>query len=176
MNKVFSCADDCDINVYVQDTDSAHLNYDDVDKIENTYKEKHGSELVGEELGNLHIDLSMNNANTEMYAIESLFLGKKAYLYILESTDKDGKTINSEHIIMKGIPTPCIKYYAQQKGITVLDVYKKLFKNKTRKLDSNNGNTKFVCRNNKGYTIPNVPDFIRKCKYIRDESDKVFIN
>ena len=35
MNKVFSCADDCDIKIYYQDTDSIHLNYDDVDKIEN---------------------------------------------------------------------------------------------------------------------------------------------
>ena len=56
MNKVFSCADDCDIKIYYQDTDSIHLNYDDVDKIENGYKEKSGSELVGEELGNFHID------------------------------------------------------------------------------------------------------------------------
>ena len=104
MNKVFSCADDCDIKIYYQDTDSIHLNYDDVDKIEKKYiyiyiereryKERHGSELVGEELGNLHIDFSMDNANTEIYAIESLFLGKKTYIDILESTDKDGQTIN----------------------------------------------------------------------------------
>ena len=49
-------------------------------------------------------------ANTEIYAIESLFLGKKTYIYISEPTDKDGKTVNSEHIRMKGIPTPCIEY------------------------------------------------------------------
>ena len=178
MNKVFSCADDCDIKIYYQDTDSTHLHYDDVDKIENIYiyNDKCGSELVGEELGNFHIDFSMGNANTETYAIESLILGKGIYTYILEPTDKDGKTINSEHIRMKGIPIPCIKYYAQKKGITVLDVYKQLFKNKTIKFDLTNDNTKFVCRNNKDYTIPNVSDFTRKCQYIRDESDKFFIN
>ena len=76
---------------------------------------------------------------------------------------------------MKGIPTPCIKYYAQQKSITVLDVYEKLFKNKTIKFDLTNDNTKLVCRNNKDYTIPNVSDFTRKCKYIRNESDKFLI-
>ena len=32
MNKVFSCADDCGIKVYYQDTDSIHLKYDGVDK------------------------------------------------------------------------------------------------------------------------------------------------
>ena len=131
---------------------------------------------MGEGLGNFHIDFSMDGANTETYAIESLFFGKKAYTDILESTDKDGKTINSEHIRMKGIPAPCTKYYAQQKGITVLGVYKKLFKNKTIKFDLINGNTKLVCRSNKYYTISNVSDFARKCQYIRDESDKSFIN
>ena len=82
MNKVFSCADDCGVNIYYQDTYSIHLNYEDVHKLENIYKDKYGSELVGEELGNIHIDFSMDNANTEIYAIESLFLGKKTYIYI----------------------------------------------------------------------------------------------
>ena len=130
---------------------------------------------MGEELGNFHIDVSMDNANTEIYAIESLFLGKKTYIDMLESTDKDGKTINSEHIRMKGIPTPCIKYYAEQHNITVLDVYTKLFNNKTIKFDLTNDNTKFVCRNNKDYTTPNVSDFTRKCQYIRYGSDNLFM-
>ena len=176
MNKVFSCADDCDIKIYYQDTYSIHLNYDDVDKTENGYKEKYGSELVGEELGNFHIDFSMDNANAEIYAIDSLFLGKNTYIDMLEPTDKDGKTIISEHIRMNGIPTPCIKYYAQQKGVTVLDLYKRFFRNKAIKFDPINDNTKFVCRNNKGYTISNVSDFTRKCQYSRDESDKFFTN
>ena len=100
-------------------------------------------------------------------------LVKKTYIDILESTDKDGKTINSEHIRMKGIPTPCIKYYAEQHNITVLGVYTKLFNNKIINLITNDGN-EFVCRNNKNYTIPNVSDFPRKCQYTRDGSDKLF--
>ena len=75
---------------------------------------------------------------------------------------------------MKGIHTPCINYYAEQHNITVLDVYTKLFNNQTMKFDLTNDNTKFVCRNNKGYTISHVSYFIRKCQYIRDESDKFF--
>ena len=39
MNKVFSCADDCDIEMYYQDTDSIHLNYGDVDTVVKRYKE-----------------------------------------------------------------------------------------------------------------------------------------
>ena len=77
---------------------------------------------------------------------------------------------------MKGIPAPCTKYDAQQKRINVLDVYKKLSKNETSKLDLTNENTNFESRNNKDYTIPNVQDFTRKCQYSRNESDKFFIN
>ena len=173
MNKVFSCADDCAIKIYYQDTDSIHLNYEDVDRIEHIYKDKYGSELVGEELGNYHIDFSMDKANTEIYAVESLFLGKqRSYIDMLESTDKDGKTINSEHVRMKGIPTSCIEYYAEQHSITVSDMYAKLSNNKTIKFVLTNDGNKFVCRNNKDHTISNVPDFTRKCQYIRDESDK----
>ena len=39
MNKVFSCADDLNIKIYYRDTDSNHLNYDDVDKVVERYKE-----------------------------------------------------------------------------------------------------------------------------------------
>ena len=131
--------------------------------------------MHGEELGDFHVDFSMGKANTETYAIENLFLGKKTYIYIFEPTDKDGKTMNSERIRLKGIPTPCIKYYAEQHNITVLDVYTKLFNNKTIKFDLTNDGKELVCRNNKDYTISNVSDFTRKCKYIRNESDKFLI-
>ena len=139
-------------------------------------KDKYGLELVGEYLGNFHVDFDMNGANSEIYAIESLSLGKKTYIDILESTDKDGKIINSEHIRMKGIPTSCIQYYAEQHNITVLDIYKKLYNNEAIKFDLTNDGNNFVCRDNKDHTISNVSDFARRCQYIRDESDKFFIN
>ena len=118
----------------------------------------------------------MDKPNSEIYAVESLFLGKKTYIDILESTDKDGNTINSEHIGMKGIPTSCIKYYAEQHNMSVLDLFKTLYDNDTIKFDLTNDGNKFVCKSNKDHTIPNVTDFIRKCQYIRHEGDKFFIN
>ena len=68
----------------------------------------------------------MDKATSEIYAIESLFIGEKTYIDILESTDKDGKTINSEHIRMKGIPTPCTKHDAEQHNMSNLDLFKQL--------------------------------------------------
>ena len=103
-------------------------------------------------------------------------LAKETYIDILEPTDKDGKTINSEHIRMKGIPTSCFQYYAEQHNITVLYIYKKLYNNEVIKFDLTNGGNRFVCRNNKDHTISNVTGFTRRCQYIRDESDKFFIN
>ena len=38
MNKVVSCADEHNIQIYHQDTDSIHLHYDDVDKVVEIYK------------------------------------------------------------------------------------------------------------------------------------------
>ena len=42
MNKVFSCADDCNRKIYDQGTASIHLNYEDVDKIEINIKKNMG--------------------------------------------------------------------------------------------------------------------------------------
>ena len=41
MNKDFGVSNDCGVKVYYQDTDSIHLNYDDVEKIVKTYISKH---------------------------------------------------------------------------------------------------------------------------------------
>ena len=180
MNKVFSCADDVGIKIYYQDTDSIHLNYDDVPKIVARYKQKYNQELVGEYLGNFHVDFDMDGACGEIYAKESLFLGKKTYIDILESTDKDGNTINSEHIRMKGIPTPCIKYYAKQNNMSVLDLYKKLYKGEIIEFDLTNDDNKFVCRNNKDHTISNLHKgdcgSTRKTKFIKKDNEKIYIN
>ena len=41
MNYVFDCANDCNVKIYYQDTDSIQLNYDDVDKQMVKYINKH---------------------------------------------------------------------------------------------------------------------------------------
>ena len=190
MNKVFKCADDLSIKIYYQDTDSIHLNYDDVPKIVEQYKqnvEKENLEnnkndnpnLIGENLGNFHVDFDLDGACSEIYSKESIFLGKKCYIDILESTDKNGDVINGEHIRMKAIPTPCIKYTAKQNNQSVLELYKQLFNNDIIDFDLTNNNNKFVCRNNKDYTISNIYKgdscSSRKIKFIRNNNDKIFI-
>ena len=45
---------------------------------------------------------------------------------MLENKDKDGNTINQEHIRLKGIPTSCMKYMAKLDQQAVLDLYEEL--------------------------------------------------
>ena len=73
MNKVASFADDCSIEHCYQDTDSIHLNYEDVAKIAEIYKEHNDQDSVGEGLGKFHVDFSMDGAVIEIYGIASLF-------------------------------------------------------------------------------------------------------
>ena len=81
MSKVFSCADDMNIKMYYQDTDSIHLNYDDVDKNVKRYKEEYELDLVRGDLGNFHVDVDMDGAKGEIYVIESVLLGKRKKKY-----------------------------------------------------------------------------------------------
>ena len=71
MNQVFEVSNDCGVNIFHQDTDSIYLNYDDVDKIVNRYKETYSQDLVGQGLGNFHVDFSMDGAVSEIYGNES---------------------------------------------------------------------------------------------------------
>ena len=68
------------LNIYYQDTDIIHLNHDDVDTHVETYTQTYNQDLVGDGLGNFHVDFSVDGALTEIYGIESLFLGKQTYI------------------------------------------------------------------------------------------------
>ena len=99
---------------------------------------------------------------------------------ILESTDKDGNIMNSEHTRMRGIPTACIKYKANQYKTTVVELYEKLYNNEMIEFDLTNDGDKFVCRNNKDHTVSNLrkgaSGSTRKAKFIRNGNHKSYMN
>ena len=76
MNKDFDVSNDCGVKTYYQDTDSMNLHYDDVDKTVKIYKQTYNHDLVGDGLGNFHVDYSMDGAVAEIYGVERLLLGK----------------------------------------------------------------------------------------------------
>lgn len=103
MNEVFNVANDNNLPIYYTDTDSLHMNMDDVPRLERAYRDRYNKELNGKNLGQFHTDFSLDNAATEIYATKSIFLGKKSYIDVLESTDNKGDIITGFHIRLKGI-------------------------------------------------------------------------
>ena len=105
MNEVFDVCDENKYPIYYTDTDSLHMDYDDVSKFELKFKEKYNKDITGKQLGQFHIDFDMKGSVGEIYAIKSIFLGKKSYMDVLESKNKEGELIHDYHIRMKGMTT-----------------------------------------------------------------------
>ena len=103
MNEVMNIANDNDIPIYYTDTDSMHMPYGDVCKLERLYEDKYKRVLNGGDMGQFHVDFDLEGAKGEIYATKSIFLGKKCYLDRLESVDKNGNKIHGYHVRMKGI-------------------------------------------------------------------------
>ena len=92
-----------------------------------------------------------------MYAIESLFLDKKSYFDLLgyvDDNDEEHK-VHDDLARMKGFPTPCIGYYAKDK-MSVLDVYRNLYDNKSIEIDLTNQDTKCVFRNTPEFNVKSL--------------------
>ena len=181
MNRVFGSAADIGVKIYYQDTGSIHLNYEDVDKVVKGYKEEYGLELVGDELGRFHVYFpDIEKGCGEVYGTESFFSGKKNYFDELESANTEGNIINGGLSRMKGIPTPCIEYYAKVHNISVNELYSELFNNESIEFDLTNDNNKCVFRNNKDHTISSLYEgqkgITRTCKFVRNKNDKIIIS
>lgn len=126
MNEVFDIANTNDYVIYYTDTDSLHCNFKDVPKLEEKYKEKYNRQLNGKQLEQFHTDFDMldedgndrtkdkDGKSNEIYATKSIFLGKKSYIDILESKDKDGNTIVGHHIRCKGITPEGLEHSAKE--------------------------------------------------------------
>jgi hypothetical protein len=99
MNRVFNLAQDNNVNIYYTDTDSIHIQYNQINKLSNLYYKKYNTNLIGDEFGQFK-DEFKHTYNT--YATESIYLGKKSYLNLLENGDY--------HIRMKSIPKNVIEY------------------------------------------------------------------
>ena len=52
-------AKDNNLKIFYQDTNSMHIIYDQVEPLAKLFKEKEGRNLIGEELGQFHIDFDI---------------------------------------------------------------------------------------------------------------------
>ena len=136
MNEVMTLAEDEKLNIWYQDTDSIHINYEEVALLAKAFKIKYNRDLIGNDMSQFHIDFDLEGACGEVYSNEAYYLAKKVYNGDLESVDKNKDLINGDHIRLKSVPTSCVIHTAKKMEKNVMDLYKHLFgKNNKIKFD-----------------------------------------
>ncbi|GMF64052.1 unnamed protein product [Phytophthora fragariaefolia] len=106
MNRVMCLAEDIDARIWYQDTDSMMIDYDAVARLADAYRRSYSKELIGKQMGQFHIDFNLAGSEGNIYATESIFLGKKTYLAELAC---DGNDVKGFHIRCKGIPSKLLE-------------------------------------------------------------------
>ena len=134
MNEVFDIANTEKFPIYYTDTDSLHCDLKDVNKLNLAYFYKYKKALIGSNLEQFHTDFKLKNAATEIYSKKSIFLGKKSYIDRLESTDKNGNTINGYHIKLKGITTEGLEHACKNYDNNPFKMYTALAKGEKIKM------------------------------------------
>ena len=101
----------------------------------------------------------------EIYATESIFLGKKCYIDKLEGKDFKGNNAVDYHIRMKGISNKSILYKSIQEDKPLLEIYKNLLNGDREEFDLACGGKKCCFVFNNDYTIKSKYEFLRKVKF-----------
>lgn len=154
MNEVMCLAEDLGIEIYYQDTDSMHIPCEDLPKLEAEYEKLYGRVLRGTEMGQFHPDFESNKINGDLYAVESIFLGKKAYVDKLTN----GKEYD-HHLRLKGIPNELLATEYSDPMV----LYKKLYDGEAYKFNLLKLKPSFEM--NKNMTIKSRLQFNRVIKF-----------
>jgi hypothetical protein len=164
MNEVMTLAEDNDIKIYYQDTDSMHIEDDNVKKLGNLFRDKYRRELIGKDMGQFHCDFDLKGARN-IVSKGFIGLGKKSYIDILEGIDENGNIVNDYHIRMKGIPIKSIKHYCKINNIEPFTLYENLLEGKNVEFDLLAGGEVCKFKMNKNYTIESLNQFKRNVKF-----------
>ena len=135
MNEVICLSEDLNQKIYYQDTDSLHIQTNNIKELSDEYKKLYNKELIGSGMGQFHTDFEVNDDNLDksfmIEAVESIFLGKKAYIDKLEYKTIDEDIKNAYHIRMKGMNSNTIIDYYND----VMNTYKKLYNSDAIEMD-----------------------------------------
>jgi hypothetical protein len=166
MNEVMTLAEDNDLEIYYQDTDSMHIKDCDIPVLSEKFKEKYGRELIGKNMGQFHSDFDLPGCK-DIVATQSIFLGKKSYIDKLQGIDKKtGETKIGYHIRMKGIPNSCLTYASDLMGYkNILNFYEDLFAGKSLVVDLTNEGNKVNFKMNNDYSIETLDIFKRTLRF-----------
>ncbi|GMF15046.1 unnamed protein product [Phytophthora fragariaefolia] len=83
-----------------------HIDYDSVQRLADAYRDLYSKELIGKQMGQFHVDFDLAGSKGNIFARESIILGKKSYLDVLAC---DGNDATGLHIRMKGIPSKLLE-------------------------------------------------------------------
>lgn len=158
MNEVMCTAEDLNLSIYYQDTDSIHINDEDIKILADEYQTIYNRTLIGKHLGQFHSDFSGGN-----YAVESIFLGKKAYIDLLDT--------NITHERLKGVSSDAIKIKATSLASPEdnsnrplsMKVYEELYNGTPISFDLAAGRHKF--KRDKHFSQYTITEFIREVKF-----------
>ena len=138
MNEVMCLAEDNDLKIFYQDTDSMHIKDKDIKTLSDAFAVKYGRELIGKNMGQFHSDFDIKGCDN-ITARRSIFLGKKSYIDELVGTNDKGEEVVDYHIRMKGIPNSCLLYASEKNGYAnIFDMYEALYNNKSIEVDLTN--------------------------------------
>lgn len=166
MYEVMTLAEDKNYNMYITDTDSIHIDSDKVELLGNDFKEKYNRVLIGNDMGQFHTDFELDGAEEEIFAVDSVFLGKKCYCDRLKSKDKDGNDIYGYHIRMKGVPVDSIIYKANEEfDGDVIELYNRLYEDPNGLEFDLLAGGKVRFEFNTNMTIINKNEFKRRVKF-----------
>lgn len=179
MNEVICTAEDMNIKIYYQDTDSLHIEEGDIKKLESKYIKEFKKPLIGSSFGQFHSDFESDFLKEgSIFAVESIFLGKKCYI------DKlwDNQTLNDKgapkydyHIRMKGMNRAGILHGAEKifNG-DIMKLYKALLAGNKIKLDLAAGGSVPCFDFEKNNNISTKKEFLRDIEF--KESYKINLN
>jgi hypothetical protein len=178
MNEVMCLAEDNDIKIYYQDTDSMHIMNDELDRLAVLFKEKYDRELVGKHLGQFHSDFENLKVDDKFLdanaAIKTIILGKKCYIDVVEYKDGD-KVYYNNHFKMKGIPSKVIELYAKNHyDNDVFKLYEDLYNGESINFDLLSCGFKFSFSDD--HTVKNEEKFTREISFVNKEETQIKLN
>lgn len=154
MNEVMYIAEELDFDIYYTDTDSLHLDVCYINKIAEIYKKRYNKILIHNGLGGFKPDFGTNEKTGEyLYAVKSIFLGKKMYIDVLDN--------GHEHIRLKGISPSAIEYKCNNEHITSWDIFNNRYHGQKQLFDLTCGGGAFTAKQKNNFTFVNINNFTR---------------
>jgi len=167
MNEVMCLAEDLGLQIFYQDTDSMHIANSDIEVLSDKFKEKHGRDLIGKDMGQFHTDFEFKGC-VNIYAKECIFLGKKCYLDVLVGEDeKTGEIKQDYHVRMKGVPSSTVRYTADTYyNGDLVQLYKDLYNGATVEFDLLEGGRRINFKHNKDLSVSSMSKFKRELRFV----------